>query len=47
MAQRIKAKVVRTKGPRKGTTYTRYFKSHEEMYKFLARQRKLLAKRRK
>lgn len=43
----IKARVVRTKGPRKGTTYVRYFKSHDEIYKFLARQRKTLAKRRK
>lgn len=47
MAKLIKAIVVRTKGPRKGISYTRYFKSHEEMYKFLARQRKLAAKRRK
>ena len=43
----IKARVVRTKGPRKGTTYVRYFKSQDEMYRFLARQRKMLAKRRK
>lgn len=45
MAKLIKARVVRTKGPRKGTAYIRYFKSHDEMYKFLARQRRLLAKK--
>lgn len=45
MAKLIKARVVRTKGPRKGTPYVRYFKSQDEMYKFLTRQRKLLAKR--
>ena len=41
----IKTRVVRIKGPRKGTTYVRYFKSQDEMYRFLARQRKKLTKK--
>lgn len=45
MAKLIKARVVRVKGARKGSVYTRYFKTQDALYKFLARQRKKLAKR--
>lgn len=46
MAKLIKAKVTRVRGPRKGTIHTRYFKSQNDLYKFLANQRKALLKKR-
>lgn len=47
MAKRIKARVMRTKGMRKGSMYIRYFVSQDALYKFLAKQRKKQIKKTK